>query len=69
MSGPSEQWKQRMSQFDDSSCSVAGSLTSASVFDDQCDQCGIGFRLPSGRCDHCNAMVDAFKVSTYQPSE
>lgn len=24
-----------------------------------CGTCGIGFRLPSGRCDHCDSMVEA----------
>lgn len=26
--------------------------------DDCCEACGIGFRLPSGRCDHCNLYVE-----------
>lgn len=25
--------------------------------DDCCDTCGIGFRLPSGRCDNCDSVI------------
>lgn len=25
----------------------------------ECSTCGIGFRLPSGRCDHCDTMFEA----------
>lgn len=27
--------------------------------DTECPTCGIGFRLPSGRCDHCDTMFDS----------
>lgn len=27
--------------------------------DDLCGTCGIGFRLPSGRCDHCDSSWEA----------
>lgn len=25
----------------------------------ECTECGIGFRLPSGRCDHCDTMFES----------
>ncbi len=28
---------------------------------DSCKTCGVGFRLPSGRCDHCDALVPSTK--------
>jgi len=28
------------------------------VADTECQTCGIGFRLPSGRCDHCNTLFE-----------
>jgi len=30
---------------------------------EECGTCGIGFRLPSGRCDHCNGS-DGWKPKT-----
>lgn len=35
-------------------------VASAFVADDMCGTCGIGFRLPSGRCDHCDTVVEAY---------
>lgn len=31
-------------------------VSSQSVADKLCDTCGIGYYLPSGRCDHCNTQ-------------
>lgn len=25
----------------------------------ECQECGVGFRLPSGRCDHCDTMFES----------
>ncbi len=30
--------------------------------DELCDKCGIGFFLPSGRCDHCNCVAELASV-------
>lgn len=30
--------------------------TVAQLLQGLCQQCGIGFLLPSGRCDHCNLL-------------
>lgn len=29
--------------------------------DEECQICGVGFNLPSGRCDHCNSSAKAFR--------
>ncbi len=34
----------------------APSLPMTAGSDSLCDTCGIGYRLPSGRCDHCDTM-------------
>lgn len=25
----------------------------------ECTECGVGYRLPSGRCDHCDTMFES----------
>ena len=35
------------------------SLPMMAVSDSLCYICGIGFRLPSGRCDHCDSRIEA----------
>lgn len=40
-----------MAKHEDGGISVGG------LMGDQCGVCGIGFCLPSGRCDHCNAVL------------
>lgn len=27
--------------------------------DTECTECGVGYRLPSGRCDHCDTMFES----------
>jgi hypothetical protein len=27
--------------------------------DAECERCGVGFRLPSGRCDHCEHFFES----------
>lgn len=55
MDGPSESWRDEMSEVDDSNVSVGGLMSDDSDgFQFMCDTCGIGFYLPSGLCDHCN---------------
>lgn len=46
---PSRQWLEQMSAEEDKCVSV-----SVGCFDDVCVTCGIGYYLPSGRCDHCD---------------
>lgn len=31
--------------------------------DDQCETCGIGFILPSGRCDHCDSQKETGSIT------
>jgi len=56
MDGPSERWRDEMSEVDDSRVSVGGMMMPVGngEFEDMCETCGIGFYLPSGLCDHCN---------------
>lgn len=46
---PSREWLERMAAEEDKCVSVG-----AGCFDDVCVTCGIGYYLPSGRCDHCD---------------
>lgn len=48
---PSREWLERMAAEEDKCVSVG-----AGCFDDMCVTCGIGYYLPSGRCDHCDTQ-------------
>lgn len=58
--GPSPEWVQRMSSVEDGKCVSVGVLpldASELIGPNICQTCGVGFHLPSGRCDHCNSLM------------
>jgi len=42
----------------DTFCSEHRDCVAEICVDSECQECGIGFRLPSGRCDHCDTLFE-----------
>lgn len=38
-------------------------LAMVKSYDDLCETCGIGFYLPSGKCDHCDSVCEVHRFN------